>query len=99
MAAAGRVRKAGKAIDSLAVLPFINVTGSAELDKFGDAIAEGVIDALSALPRIRLVPRSKAFRYRDRADDPQGVGRELEVRAILTGRISKRGEEYRCARS
>jgi TolB-like protein/Tfp pilus assembly protein PilF len=94
VAAAGRVRKAGKAIDSLAVLPFINVTGNAELDEFGDAIAEGVLDALSALPRIRLVPRSKAFRFRDRADDPQAVGRELEVRAILSGRISKRGEEF-----
>jgi len=93
-AAPVKARKAGKTIDSLAVLPFANATGNPELDYLGDAIAEGVIDALSPLPKLRVVPRSKAFRHRDRADDPQAVGRELEVRAILTGRLSLRGEQF-----
>ena len=91
-AAPAKARKAGKTIDSMAVLPFANTTGNPELDYLCDAIAEGVIDALSPLPKLRVVPRSKAFRYRDRADDPQSVGRELEVRAILSGRISLRGD-------
>jgi eukaryotic-like serine/threonine-protein kinase len=86
-------RKAGKTIDSLAVLPFANATGRSELDYLGDAIAEGVIDGLSHVPKLRVVPRSKAFRHRDRADDPQAVGRELAVRAILSGRITLRGEQ------
>ncbi len=86
-------RKAGKIIDSLAVLPFTNATGDSELDYIGDAIAEAVIDALSHLPRLRVVPRSKAFRYRDQADNPHDVARELEVRAILSGRVSSRGQQ------
>jgi serine/threonine protein kinase/Tfp pilus assembly protein PilF len=87
-----KARKAGKIIDSLAVLPFANATGDPALDYLGDAIAEGVIDALSHLPKVRIVPRSKAFRYRDHAYDPQSVGRELDVRAILSGRLTMRGD-------
>jgi serine/threonine protein kinase/Tfp pilus assembly protein PilF len=85
-------RKAGKVIDSLAVLPFTNATGDPELDYLGNAIAEGVIDSLSHLPKLRLVPRAKAFRYRDHEEDLQSVGRELDVRAILSGRITRRAD-------
>jgi eukaryotic-like serine/threonine-protein kinase len=87
-----KTRKAGKTIDSLAVLPFVNATGNPELSYLGDAIAEEVIDALSHLPKLRVVPRSKAFRHRDHADDPHKVGRELEVRAILSGRLTMRSD-------
>ena len=85
-------RKAGKIIDSLAVLPFANATGNPEFDSLGDAIAEGAIDALSHVSRLRVVPRSKSFRYREHADDPHTVGQKLEVRAVLSGRLSVRGE-------
>jgi serine/threonine protein kinase/tetratricopeptide (TPR) repeat protein len=85
-------RKAGKTIDSLAVLPFVNATGNLELDYLSEAIAEGVIDGLSHLSKLRIVPRSKAFRHRDKADDPNAVGRELAVRAVISGRITLRGD-------
>ncbi len=85
-------RKAGKAIDSMAVLPFSNATGDPELDNLCDAIAEGAIDSLSHVSRLRIVPRSKAFRFRDQVDDPQTVGRKLEVRAVLSGRITMRND-------
>jgi len=91
-ATSAKKRKAGKTIDSLAVLPFANSTGHADLDYLGDALAEGVIDALSRLPRLRVVPRGKAFRHRAQADDPQAAGHDLEVRAVLTGRITARGD-------
>ena len=87
------VRKAGKTIDSLAVLPFENGTANPEFDYLGESIAEGVIDGLSHLPKLRVVPRTKAFRYRDQADDLHLVGRELDVRAILTGRITLRSDQ------
>ena len=90
--APAKARRVGKTIDSLAVLPFSNATGNPELDYLGDAIAEGVIDALSFRPKLRVVPRSKAFRLRDHADDPQSVGRELDVRAVLSGRLSLRNQ-------
>ncbi len=87
-----KARKAGKTIDSLAVLPFANATGNPDLDYLGDAIAEGVIDALSYRPKLRVVPRSKAFRYRDHGDDAQSAGRELDVRAVLSGRLTMRND-------
>jgi serine/threonine protein kinase/tetratricopeptide (TPR) repeat protein len=87
-----KARKASRGIDSLAVLPFENATGSSDLDYAGDDLAEGLIDALSPTPKLRVVPRSKAFRFRDQADDAQRVGRELGVRAILSGRITLRGD-------
>jgi non-specific serine/threonine protein kinase len=86
-------RKAGKTIDSLAVLPFTNATGNKELDYLSEVVAEGVLDGLSHLPKLRVVPRSKAFRHRDRADDPYAVGRELAVRAVLSGRITMRDDQ------
>ena len=85
-------RKAGKLIDSLAVLPFVNASGDAALDHLCDVIAEGVLDGVSHLPKLRVVPRSKAFKYRDHTDDPYAVGRELSVRAVLTGRVTARGD-------
>ncbi len=91
-AAANTARKAGKLIDSLAVLPFVNASGDPELDHLCDVIAEGVLDGVSHLPKLRVVPRSKAFKYREHTDDPYAVGRELSVRAVLTGRVSARGD-------
>ena len=91
-APAAKSRKTSKTIDSIAVLPFTNATGDAELEYIGEAIAEGILDGLSHLPKLRIVPRSKAFRFRAEADDPQGVGRKLDVRAVLTGRVTKRGD-------
>jgi eukaryotic-like serine/threonine-protein kinase len=87
-----KTRKASRTIDSLAILPLTNATGNSELDYLGETIAEGVIDAVLHLPKLRVVPRNKAFRYHDREDDPQEVGRELDVRAVLCGRISMRAD-------
>src|SRR5581483_4465226 len=92
-AAPAKQKKAGKTIDSIAVLPLVNATGNPDWDYVGDAIAEGVMDALSHLTKLRMVPRSKAFKYREQAEDPQTVGQALDVRAVLTGRITKRGEQ------
>ncbi len=87
------VRKAGKIIDSLAVLPFANATGDPELDHLGETIAEGAIDALSHVSRLRVLPRSRSFRFRDESDDLHAVGQKLEVRAVLGGRLTIRGDQ------
>ncbi len=88
-AAAPRARKS---IDSLAVLPFANAGGDSNLDYLSDGITENLINNLSQLPKLRVVPRSIAFRYKGRDIDPQMVGRELGVRALLTGRVALRGD-------
>ena len=76
-------------IDSIAVLPFTNRTGDAQLDYLSDGIAEGVLHQLSRVGDLRVLARSTTFRYRD-AGDPVAVGAELKVRAVLTGEVSMR---------
>jgi TolB-like protein/Flp pilus assembly protein TadD len=81
-----------KAIDSLAVLPFVNDSHDADMEYLSDGITEDIINSLSHLPKLRVVPRSTVFRYKGREVDPQIVGHELGVRAVLTGRIQQVGE-------
>src|SRR5262249_48898370 len=79
------------AIDSLAILPLCNASGDSDMEYLSDGITESLINRLSQLPKVRVVPRSKVFQYKGRETEPQGVGRELNVRALLMGRILQRG--------
>jgi serine/threonine-protein kinase len=82
-----------KAIDSLAILPFENLSGDPDLEYLSDGVTEGLINNLSRLPKLRVMARSTVFRYHGRElPDPQQVGNELAVRAVLLGRLLKRGE-------
>lgn len=85
-------KRSRKAIDSLAVLPLINESGDAEMEYFSDGITESIINTLSQLPKLRVVPRSTVFRYKGREADPQQIGRELNVRAVLLGRVLQLGD-------
>ena len=80
-----------KTIDSLAVLPLANESGDSELEYLSDGITEGIINNLSQLPKLRVVPRSTVFRYKGRETDPQAIGRELNVRAVFAGRLLQLG--------
>src|SRR5205823_11981944 len=78
--------------DSIAVLPFANVGGDPNTEYLSDGIPEALINSLTQLQRLRVVARSTAFRYKGREADPQSVGRELNVRTVLTGRIRQVGD-------
>ncbi len=80
------------AIESLAILPFVNDGGDSETEYLSDGLAETLINSLSQLPRLRVVARTTVFRYKTSATDPQKVGRELGVQAVLTGKVLQRGE-------
>jgi TolB-like protein/Flp pilus assembly protein TadD len=82
---------APRSIDSLAVLPFENASADSEAEYLSDGIAESLINALSSLRGLRVVPRSTVFRYKGTDRDPLSVGKELAVRAVLTGRVAQRG--------
>ncbi|MFN2456484.1 MAG: adenylate cyclase, partial [Pyrinomonadaceae bacterium] len=69
---------------SLAVLPFVNTFGETEADYLTDGITESIINSLSQLPGLRVVPRSLAFRYKGLQADPATVGLALNARTILT---------------
>jgi eukaryotic-like serine/threonine-protein kinase len=94
-ASAGRRTSSGKGrgvIDSLAVLPFTNASGDAEAEYLSDGLTETIIGKLSRLPNLRVMARSTVFRFKGKDVDPLAAGRELNVRALLTGRLLKRGE-------
>ncbi len=76
-----------RAIDSVAVLPFVNVGGDANTEYLSDGLTESLINSLSELPNLKVIARSSVFRYKGKEVDPQTVGRELGVHAVLTGRV------------
>ena len=82
-------------VDSLAVMPFENMGGTPDTEYLGDGITESLINSLSRISGLRVVARSRVFRYKDKEIDPVQAGRDLNVRALLTGRVSKRGDSLR----
>jgi serine/threonine protein kinase/pimeloyl-ACP methyl ester carboxylesterase/tetratricopeptide (TPR) repeat protein len=82
----------GKAIDSLAVLPFTNVSGDPNTEYLSDGITESLINNLSQLPNLTVMSRNSVFRYKGQEADAQVVGRDLKVQAVLTGRMVQRGD-------
>jgi TolB-like protein/Tfp pilus assembly protein PilF len=86
-AVAAPSRKPSKAIDSLAILPLENASGDPEMEYLSDGITEALINSVSQLPKLRVVPRTTVFRFKGREVDLANVSRELGVRAVLTGRV------------
>ena len=86
---AGR-SKAG--ITSIAVLPFANKTGDPNAEYLSDGISESLINSLSQLPDVKVIARSSAFKYKGKETDLKEVAKALGVEAILTGRVTQRGE-------
>lgn len=89
---AARRARSRKAIDSLAILPLVNASEDADAEYLSDGITESIINSLSQLPKLRVMARSTVFRYKGGEVDPQVVGHELGVRAVLTGRLIGRGD-------
>jgi serine/threonine protein kinase/Tfp pilus assembly protein PilF len=85
-------RRSSQQIESLAILPMENAGGDAEMEYLSDGITESIINSLSQLPALRVVPRSTVFQYKGRKVDPQQAGGELAVRAVLTGRVLQIGD-------
>ena len=86
------LRSRGQAIDSVAVLPFVNVTADPNSEYLSDGITESIINNLSQLPALRVMARSTVFRFKGKDADPQKVGQQLHVGAVLTGRLQQRGD-------
>ncbi len=81
------VDRRGAAIDSLAVLPFVNASADPETEYLSDGITESIINSLTQLTTLRVAARNTVFRYKGRELDAQQIGHELKVGAVLTGRI------------
>ena len=86
----GRV---GGAKNSIAVLPFHNESGDPDVEYLSDGMTESLINSLSPLPNLAVKARSTVFRYKGKDADPQKVGSELNVQAVLSGRVVQRGDD------
>lgn len=82
-----------KQIESIAVLPFINESSNADIEYLSDGMTETLIKNLSNIPNLSVKARSSVFRYKDKETDLKKIASELEVQAVVTGRIIQRGEE------
>ena len=80
------------AIDSLAVLPFVNSSGDPDTEYLSDGIAESLINNLAQLHGLRVTARNTAFRYKGKDLDLQKIGKDLVVSAIVAGRLLQRGD-------
>ena len=88
-----RARKTETAIDSIAVLPFANQTNDPNSQYLSDGLTESVINNLAQLPNLRVIPRDSVFRYKNKPIDSLSAGQQLGVRAVLTGRVTQRGND------
>jgi serine/threonine protein kinase/Tfp pilus assembly protein PilF len=79
-------------IDSIAVLPISANDSDTNSQLLGDGITDSLIDGLSQLPNVRVMSRSSVFHYKGKDIDPKVVGRELNVKAVLTGRLVRQGD-------
>lgn len=79
-------------IGSIAVLPFANAGGNADAEYLSDGISESIINSLSQISSLRVVPRSTVFRFKGQQLDPQEIGRKLGVQAVVTGRVMQHGD-------
>ena len=80
------------AVDSIAVIPFENQNRDPGAEWISDGLTESIINNLTQLPNLKVISRSSVFHYKGKQTDPMAVGKELGVRAVLTGRLMQRGE-------
>jgi eukaryotic-like serine/threonine-protein kinase len=79
-------------IQSIAVLPFVNENNDPNTEYLSDGIPETIINSLSQLPNLKVMSRNSVFRYKGQQVNAQSVAKELNVEAVLTGRLTQRGD-------
>lgn len=85
--------RASAQIDSIAVLPFENLTGNSDLAYVSDGLSESLIDRLSQLPQLKVISRNSSFKFRGSDIDVRDVASHLGVRAVVTGSVAQVGAD------
>jgi len=85
-------RSSGEKITSIAVLPFVNATSDPNNEYLSDGLTESLIGTLSQLPDVKVMARSTVFRFKNNEDDPQRIGKDLNVSSVLMGRVTEHGD-------
>ncbi|HSG82006.1 MAG TPA: tetratricopeptide repeat protein, partial [Gemmatimonadota bacterium] len=86
---------AASAEDSIAVLPFTNMSGDPESEYFSDGVTEEIINALTRLPGLRVAARTSSFAFKGQSADIKEVGRRLGVATVLEGSVRQAGDRLR----
>lgn len=84
-----------KQIESIAVMPFVNESGNADVEYLSDGMTETLIKSLSQLPNLAVKSRSTVFYYKGKETSPKKIGEELNVQAVLLGRFGGRGDDLK----
>jgi len=79
-------------ISSIAVLPFVNESGNPEIEYLSDGMTDTLINNLSRIPKLSVKARSSVFRYKGKDVEPQKVAADLNVQAVVNGRVMQRGD-------
>src|SRR6185503_8310903 len=79
--------RSSPAINSVAILPFVNDSKDPNAEYLSDGLTESIINSLSQLPNLKVMSRNAAFRFKGSNLDPLDAGRSLNVGAVLTGRL------------
>jgi TolB-like protein/Tfp pilus assembly protein PilF len=80
-------------IESIAVLPFVSESSNMDMEYLSDGMTDSLINSLSQLPKLNVKARSSVFRYKGKEVEPQQIGTELNVQAVLIGRVVQRGQD------
>ena len=92
VARSGYFAAGGEAIDSVAVMPFVNVNNDPNAEYLSDGISDSIINSLSQLPALKVMSLNAVLRYKGKPTDAQTVGKALNVRAVLMGRLTQQGD-------
>ncbi len=82
-----QTHESGKTAKSIAVLPFENASNDPNAEYLSEGISEALINSLTEVQQLRVIARTTAFHYKGTDVDPRRVGRELQVAAVLTGKV------------
>ncbi len=82
-------------VDSLVVLPLVNLTGDPEFEYFSDGLTEELTNALAHLEALRVVARTTAFQFKGKSQDIRSIARQLNVNAVLEGSVRREGQRLR----
>ena len=88
-------RAGAKQIESIAVMPFVNESGNADVEYLSDGMTETLIGSLSQIPNLSVKARSTVFFYKGKEITPKKIGEELGVQAVLLGRVVTRGDDLK----
>jgi eukaryotic-like serine/threonine-protein kinase len=91
----GFFAKSSNQIESIAVMPFVNESGNADVEYLSDGMTETLISSLSNIPNLSVKARSTVFYYKGKETSAKKIGEELKVQAVLFGRVSQRGDDLK----